>query len=103
MRLERFHQKESSIKIKRLKLFQSIKIGTQEIMFLKEGDNYDVELLQGSMILIKDTKGNHTITSLFNSQYIVPEDIKDVDQFRMLPAPVSIKKKVKKHIVKSKE
>ena len=56
------------MKIDHLKVFQSIKIGNTEEMFLKS-DKYDMTVMEHGLIQIVDKKGNVVYTSLQNTPW----------------------------------
>lgn len=64
------------MKIKELKLFNSVKCGPKEVMFLKSKDGYDMELINnGPLIRIIDGQGNEVLTSLYNAPWLT--ELKD--------------------------
>ena len=56
------------MKIDHLKVFQSIKIGQTEEMFLKS-DKYDMTVMEHGLIRIVDKTGNVVYTSLQNAPW----------------------------------
>lgn len=61
------------MKLERVKLFNSTKVGGKEITSIKDSDEMTATL-SGKLILIEDDKGNLTVTSLYNCQYFIPEN-----------------------------